>query len=56
MVTEGQLGLDSLTPEERQHIITKEHDGDMVIRVLCDYCKEALDQHPELSLIGNPLQ
>ncbi len=55
-VTEFQLGLHSLTPEERQHIISKEIGGDTVIRLLCDYCRDALDQHPELSLVGNPLQ
>ncbi|HZG16804.1 MAG TPA: anti-sigma-F factor Fin family protein [Candidatus Bathyarchaeia archaeon] len=56
MATEVSLGLDSLTPEERQHIISREHGGDTVVRVLCDYCKEALDQNPELTLIGTPLQ
>ncbi|MGC5326800.1 anti-sigma-F factor Fin [Brevibacillus sp. SYSU BS000544] len=55
-VSEDQLGLNSLTPEERQHIISKEQGGDTVIRILCDYCLDALDQHPELSLVGNPLQ
>jgi hypothetical protein len=56
MVTEGSLGLDSLTPEERQHIISREPSGDTVVRVLCDYCTEALEQNPELALIGTPLQ
>lgn len=55
-ISEDQLGLSSLTPEERQHIISKEQSGDTVIRILCDYCKEALDANPELSLVGNPLQ
>jgi len=55
-VTEAQLGLHSLTPEERELIISKEQDGDTVVRVLCDYCRDALNQHPELSLVGNPLQ
>ncbi len=56
MVTAGRLGLDSLTPEEQQHIISREHSGDTVVRVLCDYCKEALDHNPELTLVGTPLQ
>lgn len=55
-VTEGQLGLDSLTPDERQHMITQDAGGDTVIRIICDYCRDALEQHPELSLVGNPLQ
>ncbi|UFJ43401.1 anti-sigma-F factor Fin family protein [Brevibacillus humidisoli] len=55
-LSEVQLGLDSLTPEEREHIITRDAGGDTVIRITCDYCRDALDRHPELSLIGNPLQ
>lgn len=55
-VSESQLGFDFLTAEERQHIISKEHDGDTVIRIVCDYCRDTLDQYPELSLVGNPLQ
>jgi hypothetical protein len=56
MVSEGRLGFDSLTPEERQSIISREPGGDTVVRILCDYCKDALDQHPELTLVGSPLQ
>lgn len=55
-VTEAQLGLDSLTAKERALIISKEQNGDTVVRIMCDYCREALMQHPELSLVGNPLQ
>lgn len=56
MVTEVQLGLDALTPEERHHIIAKEQNGDTVIRIVCDYCRDAFNEHPELSLVGSPLQ
>ncbi len=55
-VSEVRLGLDSLTPEERQHIISREQDGDIVVRVLCQYCRDALELHPELALVENPLQ
>ncbi len=55
-VTEAQLGFDSLTPEERALIISREQSGDTVVSITCDYCREALIQHPELSLVGNPLQ
>ncbi|MGE5702351.1 MAG: anti-sigma-F factor Fin [Clostridia bacterium] len=55
-VTEVQLGLDSLTPEERHHIIAKDQNGDTEIRILCDYCRDAFNEHPELSLVGSPLQ
>ena len=56
IVTAGRLGLDSLTPEERQHIISSDTVGDTVVRILCDYCRDGLEQHPELALVGNPLQ
>jgi len=55
-VTEAQLGLDSLTEEDRALIISKEQNGDTVVSITCDYCREALMQNPELSLVGNPLQ
>lgn len=55
-VSESELGFDFLTEEERQHIISKEHGGDTIIRIVCDYCRETLDLYPELSLVGNPLQ
>lgn len=55
-VTEFQLGFHSLTPEERSDIISYEINGSITVKVVCDYCKEALDTHPELSLLGNPLQ
>lgn len=55
-VTENQLGFDSLTEEERALIISREQSGDTVVRITCDYCREALNWNPELSLVGNPLQ
>ena len=55
-VTEAQLGLDSLTAEDRALIISKEQSGDTVVSITCDFCREALMHHPELSLVGNPLQ
>ncbi|MBO8172679.1 MAG: anti-sigma-F factor Fin family protein [Bacillaceae bacterium] len=52
-ITEYQLGFHFLTPEERKHIISYTSDGDIVARVICEYCQEALERNPELS---NPLQ
>jgi hypothetical protein len=52
-VTEMQLGLHFLTPEERQHIISYETNGDLVAKVTCEYCAEAVNRYPELI---NPLQ
>jgi hypothetical protein len=55
-VNEQQLGFHSLTPEERQDIIAYNLDGGMTVRVTCEFCREALAAHPELSLIRSPLQ
>lgn len=55
-VSEELLGFHFLTPEERQSIISYNPNGDVTVKVVCDYCKEALDQNPELSLLASPLQ
>ncbi len=56
IVGESQLGLTSLTPEEREDIITYDQNGDITLKVVCDYCKEALEHNPELTLCTSPLQ
>jgi hypothetical protein len=55
-VEEWRLGFHFLTPEERNDIISYNSNGDVMVRVICDYCKEALDSNPELTLVANPLQ
>jgi hypothetical protein len=55
-ISEYQLGFHFLTPEERRDIISYNIDGDVTVRVVCDYCREALDANPELSLLASPLQ
>ncbi len=55
-VTEAQLGFHFLTPEERGDIITYNSSGDVTVALVCDYCQEALQHHPELSLVSSPLQ
>jgi hypothetical protein len=54
--SESLLGFHFLTPEERQSIISYDLNGDTTVKVVCEYCKEALDANPELSLLGSPLQ
>ncbi|GIO35017.1 MULTISPECIES: anti-sigma-F factor Fin family protein [Paenibacillus] len=56
LVTDAQLGFHSLTPAERRDIIAYDLSGDVTVKVICDYCREALENNPELSLITNPLQ
>lgn len=55
-LTEVQLGFHSLTLEERSDIITYSPNGDVTVKMTCDYCKQALEAHPELMLVTNPLQ
>ncbi|WP_281883884.1 anti-sigma-F factor Fin family protein [Paenibacillus sp. YYML68] len=55
-VNEFQLGFHFLTPEERRDIISYDPSGDITVKVVCDYCKQALEANPELSLLANPLQ
>lgn len=51
-----RLGLQFLTPDERNDIITYNQSGELVVKLTCEYCEEALQEHPELSLLGNLLQ
>lgn len=55
-VSEYQLGFHFLTPEERRDIIAYNPNGGITVKVVCDYCREALEANPELSLIASPLQ
>lgn len=56
VVTERQLGFDSLTPEERSDIIAYDSNGDVTVKMVCDYCSEALNANPDLMLVESPLQ
>lgn len=53
---ECNLGFDFLTLIERENIITYESNGDLLVKIICEYCEEALEKNPELFLISNPLQ
>jgi hypothetical protein len=55
-VPEYRHGLQFLTPEERKRIIAYNSNGDVTVKVICDYCSQTLEAHPELALLVNPLQ
>lgn len=55
-IQESQLGFHSLTPDERNDIIAYNPNGDVTVKVTCDYCNEAFQANPELSLLHSPLQ
>jgi hypothetical protein len=52
-----RLGLRSLTPDEAADIITYNSiDNSIYVKTICEFCQEALEAHPELNLLSNPLQ
>jgi len=55
-IPEYRLGFHFLTPDERRDIISYDLNGDVTVRVVCDYCSSALETNPELFLLDNPLQ
>ncbi|SEU31469.1 anti-sigma-F factor Fin family protein [Paenibacillus sp. NFR01] len=55
-ISEIRLGLHTLTPAERREMIAYDPNGEITVKVTCDYCKEALENNPELSLLASPLQ
>ncbi|OGX61544.1 MAG: hypothetical protein A2189_01380 [Paenibacillus sp. RIFOXYA1_FULL_44_5] len=55
-ISEWKLGFHFLTLEERRDIITYNYDGSITVKSICDYCKAALDENPELALVNSPLQ
>lgn len=56
-IDESRLGLTSLTAQEAADIITYNSiDNSTYVRTVCDHCQEALEAHPELNLVSNPLQ
>ncbi|WP_166245720.1 anti-sigma-F factor Fin family protein [Paenibacillus turpanensis] len=55
-VDENKLGFHFLTEEERDEMISYDMNGDITVNVTCDYCRQALEANPELSLVPSPLQ
>ncbi|MBX6395074.1 MAG: DUF2757 family protein [Alicyclobacillaceae bacterium] len=56
-VSLSALGFHSLTPEERADIITLDpREGWTYVNTVCEFCQQALEANPELSLIHSPLQ
>lgn len=56
-VSPSALGFHSLTPEERADIMTTDpHEGCIYVNTVCEFCQQALEANPELTLIRTPLQ
>ncbi|MDU5144777.1 MAG: anti-sigma-F factor Fin [Paenibacillus dendritiformis] len=55
-IDETRLGFHLLTEAERHEYIKVHTNGDVTVRMTCDFCTEAIQMHPELSLLSSPLQ
>jgi hypothetical protein len=56
-VEDARLGLRDLTPEETSDLISYNSiENATYVKTICEHCQEAIEAHPELSLLSNPLQ
>lgn len=56
-VSDTRLGLHTLTPEEAAELMTYNSvDNSTYVKTICEHCQDAIESHPELSLLSNPLQ
>jgi len=55
-VTDSQLGLNALSEQEKQDMISYDSMGNMQVNICCDYCYEALNANPDLLQYNSPLQ
>lgn len=56
LLNERELGFDMLTPEEKEHIVKKQDNGDTHVHVVCEHCQDTIQRNPELLLHTNILQ
>ena len=42
-----RLGFHKLNDEERQEMIIYNHDGNLLIKSICEDCQESLEKNPE---------
>ncbi|MBS4198018.1 anti-sigma-F factor Fin family protein [Lederbergia citri] len=48
VLNEEQLGIHTLTNEEKQDMVSYGSDGDIHIQSICDDCHEAFKKNPDL--------
>jgi hypothetical protein len=54
-VTDSQLGLTTLSEQDKHDMISYDQVGNMHIHICCDYCYEALTAHPDLMQYNSPI-
>ncbi len=42
-----QLGLNTLTDEERLHMVHYQENGDIQVQTICEDCQESLERNPD---------
>lgn len=51
-----QLGIHTLTDEERNDMVSYESDGDIYIKAICEDCHEAFVRNPQLHQYDHLIQ
>lgn len=46
-VDSEQLGLSTLTDEERMEMVTYDSNGDIQVKAICEDCHESLERNPD---------
>ncbi|WP_062107770.1 anti-sigma-F factor Fin family protein [Bacillus niameyensis] len=47
-LTEEQLGIQTLSENEKQEMVSYGANGDIRIQTICENCQEALEENPDL--------
>lgn len=55
-VDKNRLGFNLLTRDEQNHYVQEHDNGDITVRMTCDYCQQAYQLNPELYGLASPLQ
>jgi len=56
-VNDTALGFHALSQEEAADLISYNSiENATYVKTICEHCQEAIEAHPELSLLSNPLQ
>ncbi|NMM55254.1 anti-sigma-F factor Fin [Paenibacillus aquistagni] len=55
-IDRNRLGFDLLTRDEQDQYVQEHDNGDITVRMTCDYCLQAYQHNPELAGLATPLQ
>lgn len=52
----ASLGFDQLTSNEKKEMIEYKSNGDLIVKVICDYCESALAENPHYHELDHFIQ